>query len=143
MLARRPDWQQRLQWYLTCNSTTVFHYGTFDCGLFVCDAIREMTDIDLAANYRERYDSRAGAKALMQLNSGTGSLLEVTEEITEHFGMLKIRPPFAQRGDVVLLKRSREYSLGLIALDGCEILTCYHRGFVRLPFHRALRAWRV
>jgi hypothetical protein len=35
-----------------------FSYGRWDCCLFVCDAIRVMTGIDLAADYRGAYSSR-------------------------------------------------------------------------------------
>jgi hypothetical protein len=143
MLSRRADWQQRLQQYLDLSSQACFQYGLFDCCLFVCDAIREMTDFDLAADFRGRYDSAASARAAMFHSVSSHSVRKVAEVITTRNAMPEVAPLLAQRGDVALLCRVRTDSLGLVALNGREILTCERRGLRRLPLASALRVWRV
>jgi len=96
-----PDWDVRLFAYIEANSARPFVWGEFDCALFACNCVREMTGFDMAAEFRGKYKSARGAlriikpyKSLMGLANAMFSVRHSLE---------KVPWPFAQRGDVVIL----------------------------------------
>jgi len=142
-LARYPDWQSRLDRFLRERQFAAFQYGRWDCCLFVCDAIREMTGVDPAAVFRGRYRSRTEARQAIRELTGSRSIRAVVECVTASFGMAEIPVRCAQRGDAVLIERSSDYSLALVALNGREMIAASSRGLWRLPLSQGVRAWRV
>jgi hypothetical protein len=69
---RLPDWEQRLSNFLTAHQHRPFEWGQWDCILFACAAVAEMTGHDAAAAYRGRYtDAQGAALALRELGKGT------------------------------------------------------------------------
>src|SRR5690348_16756097 len=122
MLSRLPCWQCSLARFLLDNSRRPFRYGSFDCGLFVSDAILVMTGTDLAASFRGKYKSRTELLRLIRQYTGALSLRALAERITAEFQMPEVPILRAQRGDLVLLKRARDYSLGLVDLNGRDIV---------------------
>lgn len=142
-MTRLHDWQARLDSFLHVHAHDPFVYGSWDCCLFVCDAILEMTGIDPAQDYRDNYKSRGEAYRLIKAATGSKSLQTIVANITAKLQMAKIPVLCAQRGDVVLIKRARDYSLGLIALNGREIVACRAHGLCRISLSHATRAWRV
>lgn len=136
MLSRLPCWQCQFSKFLFLNSHRPFAYGSFDCCLFVCDAIKAMTGTDVAANFRGAYSSAREARRL-------GSVRKITEQVTAEFCMDEVPPLRAQRGDVVLIKRARDYSLGIVDLSGSHLAVAVKTGVARIPLSEATRAWRV
>jgi hypothetical protein len=144
MLIRKADWQTRLELFIQQHARRAFQYGTWDCCLFVCDAIRETTGTDPAATYRNRYRTRSEAYRAICEETGATSLRSAVEHVTAALGMPEARSVLtAHRGDVVLLKRCRDYSLGLVALDGRRIMVATSTGLSFIPLTRAARAWHV
>lgn len=142
MLIRKQNWQALLHGYLCACRAREFQYGSFDCCLFVCDAIEVMTGVDVAAPFRGQYQSRKQAFRALGNYAGRASVEAVTERVTSDHGMPEIKPALAQRGDVVLLRRAHDYSLAVVGLDG-SILAAAGWGCERAPFSLAVRAWRV
>ena len=142
-MRRRSDWQRVLDEFLRANQGRPFEYGKWDCCLFVCDAIAEMTGIDLAAPYRGQYSTRVGAMRAMRKQLGTASIQAVAANAAATHHMPEAPVPLAHRGDMVLVGRGRDYSLGLVALNGRDAIVASKRGLWRLPLSRAVRAWRV
>lgn len=142
-LTRLPCWQCSLARFLIDNQNRPFAYGSFDCGLFVSDAILAMTGADLAAPFRGKYTSRAELLPLIRQYAGARSLRALAERITSDYQMPEVPILRAQRGDLVLLKRARDYSLGLVDLNGRDIVVAFAHELRRLPIARASRAWRV
>ena len=140
---RRPDWQARLDLFLIEHAHHPFAYGSWDCCLWVSSAIHVMTGIDPAHDFRDNYTSRGEAYKSIEAATGAKSLQAIVASITAKLQMPEIPVLCAQRGDVVLIKRARDYSLGLIALNGREIIVCRAQGLCRISLSRALRAWRV
>jgi hypothetical protein len=136
MLWRRSCWQCELLRFLTATRNTRFAYGTFDCCLFACDAIKAMTGTDIAAAFRGTYTT---GKAAHQLH---GSVRTIAETVTTQFEMPAVPVLLAQRGDLVLIKRARDYSLGVVDLKG-QIAIALRTGNGRIPLERAAAAWRV
>lgn len=142
MLTRKQNWQVLLHEHLCACRAREFQYGSFDCCLFVCDAIEAMTGVDVASPFRSRYGSRRQAFRALEMFAGRPSVEAVTERITADHAMPEVTPLLAQRGDVVLLKRSYDFSLALVGLDGA-ILAAAQQGLERVPPSLAVRAWRV
>jgi hypothetical protein len=144
-VTRFHDWQGRLEAFLSTNQFRSFHYGRWDCCLFVCDAIEVMTGVDPAAVFRGTYSSRVEARRAVRAYGGT-SVQVVVEAITAQYGMPEAASVLhARRGDAVLIKRSRgrDFSLGLVALNGREVVLATSMGLWRMPVETAIRAWHV
>src|SRR6185437_16001334 len=137
-MIRFPDWPIRLEQFLRESSTEPFQYGRHDCCVFVANAVLAMTGRDLAADVRGRYRSRKEALALAQDRTGTRSIRALIETLL--CDLPEVAPRMAQRGDIVLVKRASDVSLGLVALNGKEILAASRGGFVHLSMSRALCA---
>jgi hypothetical protein len=143
MMQRRSDWQAALDAFLGAHQNRRFEYGKWDCCLFVCDAIIEMTGVDLAVSLRGKYSTRAGALQAIGEQLGTASIQAVAANAAAVHHMPEVPVPHARRGDMVLVARGRDYSLGLVALNGGEAIVTSKLGLWRLPLSRALRAWQV
>ncbi|HEV7520115.1 MAG TPA: hypothetical protein VGP89_03385, partial [Candidatus Angelobacter sp.] len=65
-IAFHPHWQELLHTYFLRRQNETFQWGTMDCCLFACDALRELTDVDLATDFRGQYDSLLSAVRVMK-----------------------------------------------------------------------------
>ncbi|HTF64539.1 MAG TPA: hypothetical protein VK638_17795 [Edaphobacter sp.] len=142
-MTRRPDWQERLSRFLGVYARRPFRYGEWDCCLFVCDAVLEMTGTDLAADFRGAYASRETAYAAICKATGKRSVRAVAELVTRRAGMPQVPILYARRGDVVLIQRKTDCSLGLLSLTGKEIIVLRSRILCKLPISHGLLAWHV
>lgn len=142
-LQRRPDWQSRLAEFLVSHRQNHFSYGTWDCGLFVADAIQVITGTDLAAPFRGKYSSLSQVRKAIRDYTGSPSVRALAERIATEHQMRGVSIRRARRGDLVLLKRPRDYSLGLVDLNGKQIIVVFDRGLTRLPLTDAFLAWRI
>ena len=140
---RYHDWDARLHRFFIGQQDAKFKYGRMDCCLFVADAVLVMTGTDLAAPFRGKYASHKQALELVKQYAGKASVQAVTEKLMLENGIKELPAALAQRGDVVLVARSRDYSLGLISLNGREIWAVGSQGCLRLPLNRAVRSWRI
>jgi hypothetical protein len=142
-MTRLPDWQARLDSFLRTHADDPFVYGSWDCCLFVCSAIHAMTGVDPAEDFRDNYKSRGEAYRAIKAATGGTSVQAIVANITAKLQMPEIPVRRAQTGDVVLIERARDFSLGLIALNWSEIIVCRTQGLCRISLTHAVRAWRV
>jgi len=140
-MQRFANWAARLEAFLNANASRPFVYGEFDCCLFVSDAVLAMTGIDPAAGLRG-YDSAKSARRVMRECCGARSVARFVACVAERCGMAEVSARYARRGDVVLVKRARDYSLALVALDGRSLVVAA-AGLARVPAELGVRAWRV
>lgn len=140
-----------------------FAWGINDCVLFAAAAVEAVTGKDLSEPYRN-YESRAGAKYFLRRIVKEKSYYDCMRLLPTHFGFKRIDPKQAQRGDLVLLTRSRvdpvvakvgvnhasqpnpwpsAPALGVVSLDGRYAVVPGPEGLVRTPMDRAFIAWRV
>ena len=142
-MTRFYDWPTRLEIYLHANADRRFRYGDWDCCLFVADAIEAMTGTDIAADFIGRYRNRAQAfQVASRLGIGQ-SVQSIAESVAARAGMREVGPLSAGRGDMALIRRPRDFSMGIVALSGREILIAMRTGFAPVPMDRAVRAWKV
>jgi hypothetical protein len=142
-MKRYPDWQQRLSEFLSETKSLTFQYGRFDCCLFVADAVLSMTGVDIASGYRDKYNSLEESINLIQLHSGSKSLQPFIHQALKQYNLLEVPVLNAQRGDIILVKRSIDFSLGLISLSGKEIIAVGERGIIKINLKHAFKAWRI
>lgn len=142
-MQRYPDWQAQFSQFLTRRSSQPFAYGEMDCCLFVADCVEAMTGTDLAVRFRGKYRSRKEALQLAKRETGRGSIRALIEKTIKEFGLREVPLPYTQRGDIVLVAQKDAYLLGILALNGKEILAASKTGFLRLPLSRAVCAWRI
>lgn len=136
-MTRLPDWQERLSRFFALHRTRPFRYGDWDCSLFAADAIQQMTGVDIAAEFRGKYGSRREAYDLIR------SVRLVAERVAALHGMQQILITYARRGDMALIPRARDYSLGIVSLTGKEIVVLRSRTLMTLPLSYGLVAWHV
>ena len=142
-LTRLPGWQSALDHFLTAHRETRFQYGVWDCCLFACDAIEVMTGVDVAVQFRGRYHSHTEAQRAIRAYSGSPSVRAVAGRVTEAYTMPQVDILRARRGDVVLIRRPRDYSLGIVALNGTDLITVTPQGLQRIGLSNAVCGWRV
>ena len=138
-MKRLDDWPTLLDAFFAERWERPFVWGENDCCLFAADAVLAMTGVDLARNFRGRYDDARGAiEAMHGMPVG-----EIADYLTRSYGCREEAPLFAQRGDVALLgKRGREV-LGVVCLDGMEVLAPGVDCLARAPIADVIRAWRI
>lgn len=103
-----------------------------------------MTGEDPASWFRGKYDSaESAAKMIRSFCYGSRSVSSIVETMAARHKMHEVDCMHARRGDVALIKRGRDYSLGLLALDGKHLLVAGATGFLRIPRIRARRFWMV
>lgn len=95
MSERLPDWEQRLADYIAGLEGQPFAWGKLDCALFFAGAVKAMTGVDPAAEFRGKYTTAPGSvRALKRYGAGD---LESTLD-----AKFETKPAaFLQRGDGV------------------------------------------
>jgi hypothetical protein len=140
-MTRFSDWPERLDGALRDTCTRPFQYGTWDCCLAAADLILAMTGTDIAARWRGRYRSRKEALAVVKDCTGTRSIRAFLLHALADLPSIPVA--YAQRGDLVLLRRPSDYSLGVLSLNARTILAPSACGYGHAPLALAVHAWRV
>jgi uncharacterized protein DUF6950 len=137
---RFHDWEIRLSDYILEERGKPFKYGETDCALFACGAALVMTGVDLAADFRGRYDSDlSAARAIIAFTNG-GTFEDLAAKVAEQFGLEEVKPLFAQRGDIVLVPNDARKALAIVDLDGWNVIGPGPRSY---ELSDVVRAWRV
>jgi hypothetical protein len=148
-VTRLPDWQTRLDRFILDNRDRLFQYGSWDCCLFACGAIESMTGIDIAVPFRGRYSTRRGAFELAREHCGQPTIEALAAHVARDNGMPEVNPGAASRGDLVMVQRTLGQSMGVVALNGRQIIVVGQLsrnnevGLGPISMWRAVRAWRV
>lgn len=108
----------------------------------VADAIQAMTGTDIAAPLRG-YSSRAEATQSISSLTGRTSVQAAAEVLTRAYFMTEIPVAYAKRGDMALIPRARDFSMGIVNLSGSRLTIAVRQGTAEIPIERACRAWRV
>lgn len=142
-VTRFEHWPSLLSSFLDSRRQARFTYGAHDCCLFVADALKVITGVDFAADFRNRYSSEFGALRRMREYCADATVDAVAERVFSAHGLPLISPARAQRGDVLALSLAREgMVLSFIALDGMPVIAA-ERGWGISERAYALKAWKV
>lgn len=144
-VARREDWEQRLAHFILGRLNAPFAWGEHDCCLFACDAIQEMYDVDIAAEFRGRYHTPIGAYDLLKTATNGGGVAELAEQTAKYWKLEEMKPVHhARRADLALIQELADFpALGIVDFDGRNVLSAGEKGLTRTPLRQALRAWRL
>lgn len=134
-LTRLPDWPERLHAAVAAGPRR-FRWGRDDCALWVARCVEAMTGVDLAARYRGRYTSAAGAAEALEANGHT----TLAEAVTAALGP-PVRPALARRGDVVEVLAATGCALAIVT--GPVAVSAGPAGPVAVHRRCWVRAWRV
>ena len=142
-MKRIENWQCALSAFLAEREELLFRYGQHDCCLFACDAVAAITGVDVGAVYRNAYQNRTEAMKAVSHQTGVRSIRAAAEKVTKAHAMPQLAVLTAQRGDVVMIRRGVDYSLGIVDLTGAKIAVAAARGLLRVDLQFAIAAWRV
>lgn len=132
---RVADWPTGLAQFLKEKQHAEFKWGENDCCLFAADAIKTITDVDNATEFRGRYTTALGAaRALKRYGAG-----DIKSTFTTKFGEPKGRLG-ATRGDIALVNVNSEDIVGVVFGD---IYVLSDIGLTTLPLSRALCVWSI
>jgi hypothetical protein len=100
---RVMNWEDKLSELFAAKLQTPFKWGSNDCCMFVADSVKSITEVDVSAWFRGRYQGRSKAFKLLK-EFAQGSVAETVEEITTKYGMKETDPGLLMPGDVVTMK---------------------------------------
>ena len=140
---RKEGWELLLDRYIQNVSKRRYKWGKCDCLIFVSDAAKKICGKDpMSAKKRHDietarglYDNKKDAYSLIK--KFRGSMPKVMDA---HFE--RIKPNFAQRGDIVQARLSEGSSFGLV-YHGQALFKLKNEGLRQLPLSKCKYAWRV
>jgi uncharacterized protein DUF6950 len=142
-MQRISNWPRRLSQLIASSQATTFEWGHYDCAMFVCAAVREITGVDVGAAFRGTYHDESAAEAIF-LGGGFADLGGFAASIAAVNSMPEVQPTFARRGDVVWIDNDTPYgALGIVALDPRLAACMSDAGIVLIHMDRWKRAWQV
>src|SRR5690348_1512638 len=134
-MARFEDWPERLQSCVAAAVGAPFQWGTHDCVTWAADVVLALTGADVIADYRGRWDDRAGALECLAEMGG------IEAAATARLGAPLETPLYAQRGDVVAISTEEGPALGICL--GAELAFVSPAGLTLRSITAAMKAWRV
>jgi len=140
VIKRRQDWPVRLSAYLTEVGCRKFRWGSHDCVLHCTNAVKAMTGVDLAEDYRNTYRGKASAYRIVR-DHFNGS---IDNGLTKHFGPMQTNIRKAKRGDI--LKGYTDDGLevyGIVDDTGRQAAVVTVDGLGRWPLDNFVGFWSV
>lgn len=131
---RKLDWQASFAALVASRATVPFAWGTHDCCVWAADAVKAVTGVDFAENFRGTYtDEESAAVVLAQFE-------EVDQLATTYLGE-PTTVSFATVGDIILFDFNNGYTLGVC--NGRNSLVAGETGLRAVPTRMGLKAWKV
>jgi len=139
MIYKTRNWEKRLFASVRAARTQPFQWGVNDCALGTANHVLAFTNVDLAADYRGKYRTLAGARRIC--GSDARAFLAFVDRIFTEHGMWQVDVKFAQIGDVTFYEKTGfscvAMCVGLISVAPGK------DGLQHLPTKEALCAWRI
>lgn len=145
------NWEMNINMFFADRVLENFSWGGQDCCMFVVDAIREMTGMDVGEWFRGKYSDRKTAFDMMEEYSG-GSIVETWDKFAEKYNFKEIDPSALQVGDIATMKvrandpvayrRSNGVTVG-VCLKNQNILSPGLEGLVLSQNPEIVKAWRL
>ncbi len=129
---KKAGWESALYEYVAHSKDVVFTWGENDCCLWVARFVDKVCDTDYASLFDGKYNTAAGATALMQ-SKGFSS----TEEVADAY-FHSIPRAYAQRGDIVLHPQG---ALGICT--GRKSFFLKEEGLTEIDTLECQKAWEI
>lgn len=138
-MKRIPGWRSRLEAAIDGIMRAPFDWSRqHDCGVGLCGrAVEAVTGVDVAAPWRGRYRSRAGALAVMHAD-GFDNLGDLVASI-----LPEIHPSQAKIGDVAAFATETPFGFALGVVNGERVFVLREEGIATMGLLEAARAFRV
>ena len=138
-LKRLNDWRARFD--AACDEMRLkpFEWGGNDCAAgLAANLVLALTGVDVAADYRGRYKTRAGALRAMKA-AGFASLGDLAASfLPEHE-----HPSMARVGDIVTVETADAFGEGFGVVNGERVFVLTEHGFGTVDRSLANRAFKV
>lgn len=115
-----------------------FAWGKSDCCMFACDGVLALTGIDVAKDFRDKYDTATGAKKVL----GKDGLNKIITGLMKNLNVEEINKNFVRRGDLVLIDTPRGDALALIDMRG-EVTGQGEFKLVTYKLDCVIKAWGI
>lgn len=136
-MKRLPDWRQRLDAYLDWIEGQTFDWRILSCGLFAAGCVQAVTGIDFAAEFEGKVtDAESAAVALEAAGFANVADLAAARLTECHVSELRM-------GDIASVDLSTGPTLYLVNAPPLSLKGIGRRGYVTLPFDKAVRGFRV
>ena len=144
-LKRHEHWDTRhYDAHLRQHAKTPSEWGKNDCCLAAANAIQSFTGVDLAQDFRGRYQDERGAFELIAAITGGQSVADALVWCAKKYGLQEHKfPLMAKRRDLVLVDNGRTQIAGTVHLNGRHVVCMSAKQFVRLPISKVVRSWGV
>lgn len=139
-MIRFHNWEVKLGEFLFTRRDQPFTYGYNDCCMFAFDAALAMTGVDIGEQFRGKYDSDLSASKLIIRFTNGGNLGDLIEKLAIQYGLPEVKPLFARRGDIVLIPSEPRKALGIVDMNGWNVVGPYPR---IVELNEIERAWRI
>lgn len=144
-LTRVQHWATRaFHTFLLESKDKEFAWGSWDCCMFVADAIQAITGVDIADDFRGKYSDQASAMQVIKTVTGGSTVADAAAYCAVKHGLSELQSPLmAQRGDLVIVKDAVGLVAGVVHLNGRHVVVVGEGGLKRQPITNVTRAWRV
>lgn len=144
-LKRTPHWATReFHDFLIARAKEPFAWGKNDCSLFVADAIKSFTSVDLASDFRGKYADEASAMALIKSITGGNTVADAAAWCAQKHGLVELEfPKKAKRGDMVLVEDSGRLISAVIHLNGRHAVAPGAERLKVFSISLVKRAWAI
>lgn len=150
MIKRIDNWHLQLNSFLIGHGSTRFSWGSIDCCLFAADAVRAITGVDIADDFRAKYSDQASAFGLIKSVTGGSSVVDAIAHCAGKHGLAEWvgaegqpLPLMARRGDLVAVSNAGRIIAGVVDLSGRAVACMGENGVLREPIPNIVRAWRI
>lgn len=150
-MQRFQDWTIRLDQFLIHHRDMPFAWGTQDCCLFACSAIKTITGVDPAEDWRGKYDSRRTAQKLAAENKCT-TVEDIARAMAAKYQIKEQNVRLAGRGDIICMPTDPRVGLGsslgvvtggAVAIPGIEKLVFVPMSEVFRYSDSLVAAWKI
>jgi hypothetical protein len=144
-LPKKEHWHTRAyHTFLLERARVPFQWGVNDCALFAADGIRAIAGVDIAEDFRGKYDDEAGAFELIKTVTGGTTVADAAAYCADKHGLReRVHPLMAQRGDLVVVESLGMLISGLVHLNGRHVVVAAEKGLNRLPIMSVKRSWAI
>lgn len=134
-MKRYHDWEKRFDIALQEAKQKTWKRGEFTCGFFAADMVKAITGVDMISEYRDKFTTLA-----QEIEFIPNFIKETFKKCK---GLQAVKPLQAGRGDVVMIKDSSVYAVGIVSLSGKQVLLATAKGVTTRRMDSIKRAWRV
>ena len=144
-LSKQEQWHTRaFDIFLRQQADVAFRWGENDCCLFAANSILACTGVDIATDFRGKYDSEESAFALIKTVTGGSTVADAAAYCAVAHGLVEnTHPLMAKRGDLVVITNGDTTICGVVHLNGRHVVSVTDRGLVRLPISKVVRSWVI